>query len=223
MEAVLEQTKKTISKYIQQFKNDGRKIYATSSFQTQSVPLLHIIGNYFPEITILFLDTNFLFPETYAFKQKLEEEFNLNIITLKSEIPLSQQKDKETGLFQYAVNPDYCCYINKVKPLNDFLQSNDGWISGVRRDQTAVRKQLDIIEERDNGIIKFHPMLDWTNRLIYQYIRENNLPKHPLEDAGYVSIGCVPCTHKWTDADDKRGGRWVGSNKTECGLHTNTK
>jgi phosphoadenosine phosphosulfate reductase len=198
---------------------DAGSAYATSSFQTQSVPLLHILSENFPKIDVIFLDTGFLFPETYTFKKLLADEFHLNVITLKSEVSPIQQKDDKTGLFQYALDPDYCCYINKVKPLNDFLNPGDLWISGVRSDQTSVRKKMDISEKRPGGITKFHPMLHWNSQTIYRYIKENDLPRHPLEKEGYVSIGCIPCTHKWADGA-ARGGRWVGSKKTECGLHT---
>lgn len=197
---------------------DDNKVFATSSFQTQSVPLLHIISQHFPYVTILFLDTGFLFPETYAFKNNLEKKFNLKVKTLKSETTLLQQLDGKTAHFQYVADPDRCCYINKVKPLNDFLSSGDSWISGVRRDQTATRKKMDIVEQTERGIIKLHPMLHWNSRLIYHYIRDFDLPKHPLENEGYISIGCVPCTHKYIDGDE-RGGRWEGRSKTECGLH----
>lgn len=216
----LEKTLQLIENNISSFKKENRNIYASSSFQTQSVPLLHILGEHFPQVKIIFLDTGFLFPETYAFKEQLERIFNLDIITLKSNTSLIQQRDNRTGLFQYALDPDYCCYINKVSPLDDFLQSGDIWISGVRRDQTSVRKEMKTLEYKEHGIVKLHPMLEWNSRDIYQYIQKNNLPKHPLEKEGFISIGCVPCTYKWTDGTE-RGGRWVGSKKTECGLHSN--
>lgn len=219
LEKNIENTLRLLNKRLSFFQEKERKIYATSSFQTQSVPLLHILGTHFPEIPILFLDTGFLFPETYAFKDYLKELFGLNIISLKSETSPLQQRNKDTGLFEYAHNPDYCCFMNKVKPLQDFLKSGDVWLSGVRRDQTSVRKEMNIIEEDKNNIIKFHPMLEWTSRDVYHYIKKHDLPKHPLEEEGYVSIGCIPCTHKWTEGAE-RGGRWKGMKKTECGLHT---
>ncbi|HET8573274.1 MAG TPA: phosphoadenylyl-sulfate reductase [Edaphocola sp.] len=201
------------------FRKSGRRVFATSSFQSQSVPLLHMLGNHFPEVGILFLDTRFLFPETYAFKETLAQRFHLNVITLQSTSSLEQQRETKSGLFQYALNPDRCCFINKVQPLDNFLKSGDVWISGVRRDQTSVRKMMNTLEENDKGILKFHPMLEWTNKDIHYYIQHYGLPQHPLEKEGYVSIGCIPCTYKWM-GDEQRGGRWVGSKKTECGLHT---
>ena len=214
---------KTIDKVIRQvaaFKKEGRKIFLTSSFQTQSVPLLHIISKNCPEIEVVFIDTGFLFPETYSFKELLKKEFDLNIVEVKSSTSPHLQVDK-FGMFQYCSNTDYCCHINKVQPLEDWMQSGDVWISGVRRDQSSVRKLM--LEIENNGkVIRYHPMLDWTNKDIYAYLNQHNLPRHPLENEGYISIGCVPCTYKWS-GDDRRGGRWKGQAKTECGLHTDIR
>lgn len=214
-----QQTLDLLQSELDGFRKAGRRVFATSSFQTQSVPLLHILGNHFPEVGILFLDTRFLFPETYAFKEMLAQRFHLNVITLQSTTSLEQQRTGKSGLFQYALNPDRCCHINKVLPLDNFLKSGDVWISGVRRDQTSVRKMMNTLEKNEKGVLKFHPMLEWTNKDIHYYIQHYQLPQHPLEKEGYVSIGCIPCTYKWA-GDIQRGGRWVGSKKTECGLHT---
>jgi phosphoadenosine phosphosulfate reductase len=189
----------------------------TSSFQTQSVPLLHIISNHFRWIKVIFIDTGYLFVETYQFKQQLEKEFNLEIITISSNKDYLNQRTN-SGLMLYSQDTDRCCYINKVEPIDDLLNLGDAWISGVRRDQTSVRKKLNPIEIDSNGIIRIHPMLEWNSKDIYDYIKNNNLPKHPLEKEGYMSIGCVPCTNK-ISAESGRDGRWVGQQKTECGLH----
>lgn len=215
---LLEGTLDNLSTHLNYFGKGGRRIFATSSFQTQSLPLLHIISEHFPKTPILFIDTGFLFPETYAFKDKLQKDLGLEVISLKSEIALNQQQDPNTGFFQYAIDPDKCCHINKVAPLESYKKEGDVWISGVRRDQTSVRNKMELVEYSNNDIIKFHPMLEWTRIDIYQYIALHNLPKHPLENEGYHSIGCEPCTHKIT-SEENRGGRWVGSKKTECGLH----
>ena len=219
---LLESTLNQLSIHLNKFGKDERRIFATSSFQTQSVPLLHIISENYPKTPILFIDTGFLFPETYAFKDKLQKDLDLQVISLKSQIALNQQQDPNTGFFQYAIDPDKCCHINKVAPLESYKRKGDVWISGVRRDQTSVRNKMELVEYSSNDIIKFHPMLEWSGKDIYQYIALHNLPKHPLENEGYQSIGCEPCTHKIT-IEENRGGRWVGSNKTECGLHFNKK
>lgn len=192
-------------------------VWLTSSFQTQSVPLLHLVGKLDIPIKVIFIDTGFLFPETYAFKKQLEQLFDLDVLTVKSAASYYEQRLND-GLFLYSNDVDRCCHINKVKPLEGIVNPGDVWISGVRRDQTALRKEMNTREVDKRGVVRLHPMLDWNARDVYQYIREHELPKHPLEEKGYISIGCVPCTHKYNQLGT-RGGRWVGSKKTECGLH----
>lgn len=204
---------------IEQYSNAGGKLCTTSSFQTQSVPLLHIISKIDAKIPVLFIDTGFHFPETYTFVNELKDRFNLNVVRVSSNIEKYFQKDTN-GMFLYNMNPDSCCNINKVIPLDIELNSYDVWIAGVRRDQTENRKNS--IEEVliKDRLIKFQPMLDWDAKLIYKYIQENNLPKHPLENKGYFSVGCMPCTKKMEEFSI-REGRWTGLNKKECGIHLN--
>ncbi|MBX2841544.1 MAG: phosphoadenylyl-sulfate reductase [Flammeovirgaceae bacterium] len=204
-----------------EFQNEGKQIFATSSFQTNSIPLLHIIGQMERKIPVCFLNTGFHFPETLAFRDKLEKEFNLKILNLSSAAPRSQQKDS-LGRFFYTSEPDYCCHINKIAPLDPIMASHDIWINGIRKGQSAVRAQMKKIEPAPQNVLRYHPMLEWTTKMVHDYIRVFNLPRHPLEGKGYMSIGCQPCTHKISANDmlDNRTGRWKGMNKTECGLHT---
>jgi phosphoadenosine phosphosulfate reductase len=141
------------------------------------------------------------------------------VIDVLPSTPKLMQKDNQ-GKFLFTSDPDYCCYINKVLPMEPLLLENDVWINGVRADQSAVRKGFNIEEKAKHGVTRYHPMLDWNGRMISQYIRENNLPKHPLEDKGYLSIGCEPCTRLLTPEMAEREARWYGMNKTECGLNT---
>ena len=205
------------NKQLDDYKRSNKKCFVTSSFQTQSVPLLHIISKVDNTIPVYFIDTAFLFAETYQFKEKLQRELKLNIIDIKSPIPHSQQLDSN-GFFHYASNPDHCCYLNKVMPLDSLLKENNVWMTGVRKDQTLNRATMEMEEPCKFGSIVFRPMLAWTSKDIYDYIREYDLPKHPLEKSGYVSIGCVPCTTIGIGMDN-RESRWQGQNKTECGLH----
>ncbi len=207
-----------IKQRIQKYEQEGKKLFATSSFQTHSIVLLHIISRINPKIPIYFINTGFLFPDTIKYKDQLAKEFGLNIIDAKSSVPKSQQKDSFGNLL-FASDPDYCCFLNKIQPLDPILAENDVWINGVRADQTEVRKAMNIEEKSKFGCLRFHPMLDWTKQEIYAYIREYDLPKHPLDLKGYMSIGCEPCTRK-VILGDERSSRWYGLNKTECGLNT---
>ena len=203
---------------IQQFNKQKKKMFVTSSFQTHSIPLIHLIGQIDPTIPIYFIDTGFHFPESIAFKKDLARRYNLDVRDVRSEIPkLMQVNDRNE--FYFTSDPDRCCEINKTKPTSGILHHFDVWINGVRRDQNANRSTLKPIEETSNNKLRYHPMLEWTKKEIFQYIVKHNLPSHPLEKKGYLSIGCEPCTQKY-DPSDERAGRWYGMNKTECGLHT---
>ncbi len=201
------------------FKAEGKKVFATSSFQTQSVPLLHIISRIDNSIPIVYTNTGFLFPETLTFKDELVKRFDLNVIELQSETPKIHQID-ENGHLLYASDPDYCCYINKISPLEPMLMQYDIWINGIRADQNENRRQMKEMQESSFGTLRYHPILKWTSKDIYQYLSDHKLPSHPLEKKGYMSIGCEPCTRKFIDDGNERNARWFGMNKTECGLHT---
>ncbi len=208
-----------IEKQLKKYKSEGLKLFATSSFQTHSIVLLHIISKIDKSIPVYFINTGFLFAETVAFKDKIAKEFDLNIIDTVPLIPKNLQKDMAGNLF-FTSDPDYCCYLNKIQPLDPILAENDVWINGVRADQTAVRSKMNVEEKSKYGVIRFHPMLDWTKQEIFKYIKEHKLPRHPLDDKGYMSIGCEPCTRKIDLSGDERAARWFGLKKTECGLNT---
>lgn len=203
---------------IEQYKSEGKKLFATSSFQTHSLPMLHIISKIDNSIPVYYTNTGFLFPETLAFKDQLAKDFGLTIIGLNPAVPKSQQKDINGNLL-FTSDPDYCCHINKIQPLEPILAEFDVWINGIRADQSSVRKNMKEEQPAPYGCLRYHPMLNWDNKMIYTYIHENKLPSHPLEAKGYLSIGCEPCTRKFIQGDD-RSARWFGLNKTECGLHT---
>lgn len=207
-----------IKKHIEGYRSDGKRIFATSSFQTHSLPMLHIISRIDKNIPIFFINTGFHFPETVQFRDEVMEKFGLKMVDLHSMVSRNLQKD-DKGQFYFTSDPDYCCFLNKVQPMEPVLGEYDIWVNGIRADQNANRKSMQIEQPSGRGSVRFHPMLDWSMKMIYDYIREFNLPKHPLEEKGYLSIGCEPCTRK-IDLNNDRTGRWYGLNKTECGLHT---
>lgn len=196
----------------------GDDLVVTSSFQSQSVPLLHLISKHIPDVPIVFLDTGFHFPETISFKDDLTERFGLNVIEVTNKMGHANFKEKHGKL--YKKDPDQCCYINKVEPLERALSNYEAWITGIRGDQTNERKKADFAQKLDNGITKICPILDWTNDDVWTYVQIYELPEHPLLEKGYLSVGCAPCTQPSQDGDE-RAGRWKGKGKKECGLHTN--
>ncbi len=202
------------------YRQAGKKYFTTSSFQSHSLVLLHMLSRIDRDIPVVFINTGFHFPATLKFRDAVMASFGLrHLIDLQSAVPRSLQKGSN-GRLLFATDPDYCCYVNKTEPLHNLLRSYDVWINGVRADQSEVRKAMQTEQEAPNGAIRFHPMLDWTGKMIYEYRQQYDLPAHPLEAQGYLSIGCEPCTRKIDPAMTEREVRWYGLNKTECGLHT---
>ena len=204
---------------IKEYQEKSLKIFTTSSFQTHSIVLLHILSKIDNTIPVYFMNTGYHFPETITFRDEVAALFNLNMKDIYSFTPRNMQKDGK-GKLLFTSDPDFCCYLNKVQPLEPILAANDVWINGVRADQSAVRKSFNVEEQAPHDVIRFHPMLDWNTKMIETYIKEHKLPRHPLEAKGYFSIGCEPCTRKFDLEWNAREGRWFGLKKTECGLNT---
>jgi phosphoadenosine phosphosulfate reductase len=197
----------------------GADIAASSSFQTQGVPLLHMISRVKPDLPILFLDTGYHFPETLAFRDQLVREWGLSLRVVRAVL----SRDELVGQYGhdlYRRDPDLCCHVNKVEPMQRALAGLRAWISGIRRDQSPARANIQILEQTRQGVIRVHPMATWARQDIWRYIHQHNLPEHPLLAQGYLSVGCAPCTRPVHIGEDERAGRWVGQERTECGLHT---
>ena len=208
-----------IRKHIGQYKNEDKKLFTTSSFQTHSIVMLHLLSRIDKSIPVYCINTGFLFPETIAYKDIISEAFGIEVLDIKPEVPKSIQKDSE-GKLLFASDPDRCCHYNKVQPMDKLLSDYDVWVNGIRKDQNANRAGMNVEEKSKYDSIRFHPMLEWTNKMIFDYIKEFDLPRHPLDAVGYSSIGCEPCTRKPSLEMMEREARWYGMNKTECGLHT---
>ena len=199
------------------------KVAVSSSFQTQSVPLLHLISRICPDMPIIFIDTGYHFPETLKFRDNLQNRLGLNIFVYR---PSTENRrplfDDHSGAL-YRRDPDLCCYINKVEPMQRVVAELglEALISGVRRDQTEYRKGLRVLERQQTGLLRIHPLINWVRSDVFAYIENNGLPKHPLYEWGYTSVGCAPCTRPVRPGEEERTGRWAGTEKKECGLHLN--
>ena len=201
------------------YKDSGKLLFTSSSFQSHSLVMLHILSRIDRTIPVYFINTGYHFPETVQFKDYVSELFGLTTLDLKSNVPKHMQRDSD-GRLLFASDPDHCCFVNKTQPMNSVLSVYDVWINGVRADQSSVRASMKDEQPAPYNSIRFHPMLDWTSRMIWQYQKEFNLPTHPLEQKGYVSIGCEPCTRRLDVGMQEREARWYGLKKVECGLHT---
>ncbi len=191
----------------------------STSFQTQSMPLLHMVARILPNIKIFFLDTGYHFWDTLIFREQVQQEWNLNVVDLYRDSRwdhFARQNVRSLPL----QDPNLCCYIYKVQPMQKALSGLKAWVSGIRRDQTSNRAHAQILELQDDGLLKVNPLLNWTKRDVQTYIVDHQLPVHPLYERGYRSIGCAPCTVAVGMDDNDRAGRWAGRGKTECGLHT---
>ncbi|MEL4307644.1 phosphoadenylyl-sulfate reductase [Joostella sp. CR20] len=190
---------------------DEAEVMLTSSFAATSAFLLHLFSEVKNEQKVYFIDTGFHFPETLAYKEKLTKLYNLNVSSISA---LQEEYEFTVKDETYKKNPEFCCSINKVKPLDLIKKKFNVWVSGLMEWQSDHRATLDIFEMRGE-ILKFYPLLDITKEERDEYIQKHQLPFHPLVSQGYNSIGCKHCTIPGED----RSGRWNNSPKTECGLH----
>jgi phosphoadenosine phosphosulfate reductase len=196
---------------IRELYKDFEKVLFTSSFGTTSGALLHLFHKVKPGETVYFLDTTYHFNETLSYRDELIAQLKLNVVELKAE----EWKNKFTLQDKtWNSDPDLCCSINKVEPVEKIKGSFDVWVSGLMASQNAFRENLKIFEQKEN-IIKFYPIIDKNEAYIREYMKENHIPEHPLLSQGYSSVGCFHCTV----AGKGRSGRWVNKSKSECGLH----
>ena len=196
---------------IRELYKDFDRILFTSSFGTTSAFLLDLFHKIQPDETVYFLDTTYHFNETIEYKEKLARLLGLKIIDVKPE----EWKNKFTEQDKtWNSDPDLCCSINKVEPIDKIKGNFNIWVSGLMASQNIYRGNLKIFEQKE-GIIKFYPLIDQTENNAKEYIKQNKLPEHPLLFQGYNSVGCFHCTV----AGKGRSGRGVNKSKTECGLH----
>ncbi|RVT39474.1 phosphoadenylyl-sulfate reductase [Sphingobium algorifonticola] len=193
------------------------RVATVSSFGAESAVLLHLVAQADPEVPVIFVDTRKMFPETLAYRDQLVAQLGIrNSLTVTPDVDVLAKKD-ETGL-RWSYDPDGCCAIRKVEPLARAKRGLDAWISGRKAFQAATRQNIARFEV-ENGQLKINPIGDWTKEMLDAYFDSHALPRHPLEEQGYPSIGCEPCTSKVLPGEDPRAGRWRGWDKVECGIH----
>ena len=163
-----------------------------------------------PDIEVAFLDTQYHFDETLRTVARVEEKYGITVNVLRPDLPLDDLWKTDT---------DACCAARKVKPLDDLLATHTAWLSGLRRTDSTVRAGTPIVGRDRRGVVKINPIATWTDADVDGYIADHDVPVNPLIAQGYASVGCWPCTQKVVLGADPRSGRWVGTDKTECGLH----
>ena len=196
-----------------------RKIAIASAFGPEGIVLIDIALRIRKDVQIFTLDTGLFFPETYRLIDEVERRYQIRIERVKPDLTIEEQAARH-GDALWTRSPDHCCSMRKIEPLRRKLATLDAWATAIRRDQTPERSQAKKVEwDNKFGLIKVNPLCDWTNEMVWDYVREHGLPYNPLHDCGYPSIGCQPCTSTVRSGENPRSGRWSGLAKTECGLH----
>jgi phosphoadenosine phosphosulfate reductase len=181
--------------------------------------LLDILSKVDNTVPVFFLDTDFLFPETYALKEKATRRYGFIPVSFKASISPAQQTE-QFGEALWQRDPDLCCAIRKVEPTRQALDGKRAWITGLRRDQSKTRRLVKPLEwDEKFGLFKISPLWNWQEEQVWEYLVENKVPYNTLHDQGYPSLGCTHCTRPVTTGENSRDGRWSGFEKTECGLH----
>jgi len=195
------------------------RIALASGFGAEGMVLIDLAVRIHSGLRVLTLDTGFFFPETYTLIERVERRYGIRVERCRPELTPEEQAEAY-GEELWARDPDRCCRLRKVEPLQRALQGLDAWITAIRRDQTAARAHARKIEwDRRFGLVKLNPIADWTWEQVWTYVRVHQVPYNPLHDRSYPSIGCTHCTRPVRSNEHLRAGRWSGLQKTECGLH----
>ncbi len=186
----------------------GGRLCLTASMQ--DTVLIDLAVKVDPTIEVIFLDTGYHFPETLETAEAVRARYDLNLNIVRPEVDLDDR---------WMDDPDGCCGVRKVEPLNRALRGKAAWLSGLRRSETAARTSAPIVSRDRRGLVKVNPIATWSDLDVAGYVADHDLIANPLLSQGYPSIGCWPCTRKVNDGEDARAGRWTGFDKSECGLH----
>jgi len=195
------------------------RLAVASSFGAEDVVLIDLAAGVRPDFRVFTLDTDFLFPETYALLEEVERRYGIRVERCRSKFTPEEQAAAH-GPALWSRDPDLCCKLRKVEPLKQKLSTLEAWVTGIRRDQAPTRAHAKKLEwDNKFELVKLNPLVDWTWDEVWEYIRAHKVPYNPLHDRNYPSIGCTYCTRPVKLGEDPRAGRWSGFEKTECGLH----
>ena len=197
-------------------------ITVACSFGAEDVVLADMVARIDRSVPLFYLDTDYLFQETFEVRDRIVAKYGLEAVGVKSLLTIEEQAAQH-GADLYGRQPDLCCKIRKVEPLKRHLGGFQAWITGIRRDQAPTRANAGLVEwDKMFNLVKLNPLAKWTSEDVWSYIRANDVPYNTLHDRNYPSIGCWPCTREVKPGEDPRAGRWANFEKKECGLHTET-
>jgi len=197
----------------------GADVALATGFGAEGCVLIAMLSTISPRTRMFYLDTDLLFPETYALREKLEARYRIRFERRATRLSLNDQA-AQYGERLWEREPDLCCRLRKVEPLKEMLSGLRAWITAIRREQSPARADAGMVQWDDKfGLIKINPLAAWSELDVWNYIVTNDVPYNPLYDQSFSSIGCVPCTTPVRIGETVRAGRWRGTSKTECGLH----
>ena len=194
--------------------------FAITSSMADAV-LIDLVAKVAPGTDVVFLDTGYHFDETLTMRDAVAATYRgrINLRTIEPEQTVAEQ-DAEHGRDLFGTNPDRCCFLRKVLPLDRALAGYDAWGSGLRRDDSIARSRTQVVDwDRRNGMVKVNPLARWTQSDVDDYVQRHGILTNPLLSEGFASVGCSPCTRRTGAGEDARGGRWAGKAKNECGIH----
>lgn len=195
----------------------GKRFCVTSSMQDMVVA--HLASRVLPGVDVLFLDTGYHFPETIGTRDAVAAVMDVNVVSLTPRLTVAEQ-DAQYGPRLYERNPDLCCALRKMQPLEDGLAAYDAWATGLRRDESPTRADTPVVGwDAKRRKVKVSPIARWSEADVQDYVAEHGVLTNPLLADGYPSIGCAPCTRRVAPGGDARAGRWAGFAKTECGIN----
>jgi len=197
----------------------GSRLTMATAFGAEGCCLIHMFAEIDPAIRIFNLETGYQFPETLELRERIKTRYGIEVEYVRPELNVEEYEQEHGGPL-YRHRPDQCCYDRKILPLRRAVVGYDAWVSAIRRDQTADRRQADLVQwDAKFDLVKVNPLLFWTRKDVWNFIFKHEVPYNPLHDRDYPSIGCWPCTQPVGNGDDERAGRWAGRTKKECGLH----
>ncbi len=195
------------------------EVVLACSFGVEDCLLVDMISRVAPAVGVFYLDTELLFPETYATLRGLERRYGIRPVRVQPHLNVEAQAEAY-GPALWSRQPDLCCQLRKVQPLRRALAGRRAWVTGIRREQAPTRANSPFVTWDDRfGLAKANPLATWTTEDVWRYVHAHDVPYNPLHDQGFPSIGCWPCTRAVRPGEDPRAGRWAGQEKTECGLH----
>jgi phosphoadenosine phosphosulfate reductase len=199
------------------------RVGISTAFGVEGCALIDMAVKLDPKVQVFTVDTDFLFPETYELMTRISERYGIEIKRVKGTVSKDEQ-ERQYGVALWDRNSDACCALRKVEPTQRAVADLDAWFAGLRRDQSKTRAHIALLERYDHEdgtpLVKVNPLASWTRNDTWKYVMSHDVPYNPLLDQGYKSIGCWPCTRPVESGADERAGRWAGSGKTECGIHT---